>query len=176
MDGEAEQLKQDPGFIEQVSYSEDQSPEFDKLLKSQESIDAPQDGLSKSTKDKLLTSSWFVPCHAIITKTENGDCQLFHIQPNKLSSSLLTFTQEKTLNDISKHDARAIVIKNERSWFGTADRNELDNLKINLEKVIDVNTSNWWRLVFNPQTNEVWIDIKDQKLLKKYHGFNPEKY
>ncbi|KKR23529.1 MAG: hypothetical protein UT53_C0014G0002 [Candidatus Yanofskybacteria bacterium GW2011_GWD2_39_48] len=162
--------KKDPFLIEQILYTADESPEFNEYLKSREHLVARQDNLSEVTEDKVLMSGWHVPCHCIITRTPEGKSQAFHIQPNK-AGSFLTFEQEKALREMGTQKASAIVSKGIRSWFGRGDEIELENMHIKLERVVDVDTSNWWRLLYDPKTNELWIDIKDKKVLKKYKGF-----
>lgn len=163
--------KKDSFLIEEVPYTTDESPEFNEYLKSKEYLVARQDDLSEVTKEKVLMSGWHVPCHCIITRTPEGDYQAFHVQPNKLSASLLTFEQKGALIEMGKQKASAIVAKGGKSWFGPRDETELKDVRIELERVINVDTYNWWRLLYDPQTNEIWIDIKDQKILKKYKGF-----
>ena len=67
--------------------------------------------------------------------------------------------------------AAAIAVRGKRSLFGIGDEKELAQLGLRHERTIDVDTKNWWRLLYNPLTNEIWIDIKDKKLLTKYKGF-----
>lgn len=175
MSQEGEIPKPDPFLIDKIPYSQNQSREFDDLLRSKAHVIAGRDNLSKPTKDKLLMSGWHVPCHCIITRTSDGTFQAFHIQPNKSSASLLTYEQKQALKTVGQQNARAITAKGIRSWFSIADERELEKLKIKLERVINVETANWWRLLYNPETNEIWIDISDQKILLKYRGFENNK-
>jgi hypothetical protein len=160
------------GLLEEIKYTEDQSPDFDKLLNSgRKVLEARQGGFSEVTKQDLIFSSWHVPCHDIIVRTLEGDCQIFHVQPNKASASLLTFEQEKVLTGYNEKYASSVVVKGTRSWFVQNDVKELERMNIKHEKTIDVDTSKWWRLVYDPSNNQIWIDIKDKKVLLKYNGF-----
>ena len=161
----------DESLIEQISYEGDQSPEFDALVRTREHTTAPQDGLSEPTRDKVLVSGWHVPCHCIVVRTKDGLCQAFHVQPNK-GGSFLTADQEDALKGLGQQKASAIVAKGQRSWFGFADIQELAHLQITLERVVNVDTSNRWRLLYDPQSNELWIDSRDEHLLTKYRGFS----
>jgi hypothetical protein len=166
-------IEESSDIIESIQYIEDQSPDFDALLHSGRKIStARRDGLSEITKEGILFSDWHVPCHCIIVRAKNGDCQAFHIQPNKMSASLLTWEQEKALKGYKDSDAKYIVAKGLRSWFGLADSSELEEMNITEEKVVNVDTSNGWRLIYDVEKNELWIDIKDKKLLLKSKGFN----
>jgi hypothetical protein len=166
-------IEEPSDIIESIPYVEDQSPDFDALLHSGRKIStALRDSLSEITKDGILFSDWHVPCHCIIVRAKNGDCQAFHIQPNKMSASLLTWEQEEALKGYKDSDAKYIVAKGIRSWFGLADSSELEEMNITEEKVVNVDTSNGWRLIYDVEKNELWIDIKDKKLLLKSKGFN----
>ncbi len=160
----------DPFLIEEIPYTTDESPEFNDYLESKEYLVARRDNLSEVTRDKVLMSGWHVPCHCVITKTPDGKHQAFHIQPDKLGS-FLTFEQREALEEMGKQKASAIVVKGPRSWFSRNDKIELKNMHVELQRVIDVNTWSWWRLLYDPKTNEIWIDVRDKKVLKKYKGF-----
>lgn len=166
-----ENREKDEFLIAEIPYSQDQSPEFDEYLKSRPFVEARRDSFSKPTKMDLLFSGWHVPCHAIITRDKEGMCQAFHVQPNKMSASFLTPEQLAQLEALRDKEASAIATRGERSWFGRAGVKELQNLKINHQRTIEVDSSNWWRLLYDPKTNEIWIDIKDKKVLRKYIGF-----
>lgn len=159
-------------LLAEIAYAGDQSTEFDEYIHARESTVAPMDGLSEATGSKILHSGWHVPCHCIVVRTREGICQVFHVQPNKFSASLLTWQQEKALRELAQQDARAIVAKGIRSWFGTADARELERMKIELQKVISVDTDQWWRLLYDPASDELWIDEKVKRLLTKHKGFD----
>jgi hypothetical protein len=99
------------GLLEEIPYEGDQSPEFDQHLRSREVTTARQDDMSEATTEKIIYSLWHAPCHDVITRTEDRTSQIFHVQPNKLNSSLLTFEQEKRLKSLQDKGARAITAK-----------------------------------------------------------------
>jgi len=162
----------DVGLLSEATYDGDQSQEFDEHLRSRQNTEARQDNLSKVTDTNILFSSWHVPCHDVILRDPDGKCQILHVQPNKASASLLTFEQKEAMKAFGQRHGSSIVSKGERSWFGFADEQELESVGIHNQKTIAVDTNQWWRLLYDPQTNEVWIDIKDKKLLRKYKGFS----
>jgi len=161
-----------PDLLEEIKYDGDQSPDFDALLKSGRKVfQAHQDSLSEVTSSGILFSGWHVPCHCIVVRTESGECQAFHVQPNKNSASLLTFEQEKALKEYKDKKAKFIAAKGIRGWFDQNDAKELERMGIQKDKVIDVDTAEWWRLLYDPQIDQVWVDIKDKHILLKYQGF-----
>lgn len=163
------EANEDANLIEEISYTDDESPEFNAHLRSHEYTTAPMDGLSERTDAKVLVSGWHVPCHCIVARTREGMCQAFHVQPNKMGS-FLTFAQENALREMGTQDAQAIVAKGRRSWFSRSDEVELGNW-MPLQKVIHVDTNQWWRMLYDPNTNELWIDDRIHQKLRKYRGF-----
>ena len=162
-------------LIEESVYEGDQSLEFDHLVKESEHTYAPIKKQSEPTKDKLIISGWHVPCHCILTQQEDGMTQAFHVQPNKPTYTLLSCDQEKLLKDIgATQNCRAIVIFSKRSWFGLPDRKELEEFVFSNTQEIPVDTDQWWRMLYNPATNEIWVDDKIHKKILKYQGF-PQK-
>ena len=160
---------EDENLLEEILYTDDESPEFNAYVRSHECTTAPMDGLSERTDSKVLVSGWHVPCHCIVARTRGGLCQAFHVQPNKMGS-FLTFEQETALREMGKQKSQAIVAKGQRSWFARADEVELENW-MPLQRVIHVDTNQWWRMLYDPNINEIWIDDKIQKKLLKYRGF-----
>lgn len=158
-------------LIEEVPYSEEQSSIFDKYLRERKFLCALMGGLSGATSADLLISGWHVPCHAIITKSQKGICQVLHVQPNNMSASLLSYEQKRALEAQRGQGVSAITVKGNRAWFGDWDIKEIEGFGIEYQRTIQVETSQWWRLLYDPITNEIWIDIKDKKILKKYKEF-----
>jgi len=161
----------EPILLSETIYEGDQSPEIDARLKSEDFVEAYQKNFSPETYNGLLFSSWHVPCHSIITHTKDGAYQIFHVQPNNPSYTLLSHEQESALQKLGGRDTEAIVVKGTRAWFGPADEKELENMHIKQKGTIDVDTSNWWRILFDIEKNEIWIDIRDKHTLRKYIGF-----
>jgi hypothetical protein len=158
-------------IISEVPYTGDQSPDFDNVLKKENRLYAHRKGFSERTTSAILVSEWQVTCHVILTRSPEGICQALHVQPDKISATLLSFKQEQELKKSGEQHAAAIVARGKRAWFGPTDEKELLRLNLKHERTIDVDTNNWWRLLYNPITNEIWIDVKDKKLLIKYEGF-----
>lgn len=155
-----------------IAYSGVQSPECDQLLKSTESANAPMKVLSERTKEMIVASNWHVPCHCIVTREQDGFVQAFHVQPNQFSASLLSYEQEQSLRKNARNPGtQAIAAFSDRAWYSTADRRELERFGVENVMEIKVDTNQWWRLLYNPATDEVWIDDKIHKKLFKYKGF-----
>lgn len=173
MDPERGEQQQANFVIDRSIYTEDESSEFDRLLRSRETTTAPRDGLSEKTRDMLLYSGWHVPCHCIVTRDEDGFFQAFHVQPNKLGPTDLTYEQEKALRAMGRNGGHAIVAKGQRSSFYFSDKRDLERMALEVERVIDVDTDQWWRLLYDPRSNELWIDDKIKHELTKYVGFAP---
>ncbi|HAV11594.1 MAG TPA: hypothetical protein DCX32_03565 [Candidatus Moranbacteria bacterium] len=166
-----EHEKKNEFLIEEIPYKGGQSPHFDQILKIREYVNAPMNSLSEITKDNVLVSGWQVPCHCILVKAESGELQLLHVQPNKLSHSLLTPEQNNALNEFKTRNASVIVVYSKKSWFGHHDKSEIEDKGIFFERGIAIDTYDRWRFLYDPSVNEVWIDIQDKKVLQKYKGF-----
>lgn len=171
MSAEAQEINSGIFLINEITYSGDQSEEFDARLHVKGYTQAPRDGLSEVTTDKTLFSDWHVPCHCLLAKTAEGKFQAFHVQPNKFGPTNLTYKQEEAMKSLGEQKSKVIAVKGLAGYFGLSDTRELSKMGIGVERVIDVKTSNWWRLLYNPDDNEIWIDIKDQHKLQKYRGF-----
>ena len=161
----------DANLLSEVSYKEDESKEFDAEMRSGECLSVRQRNVSLETKTEMLYSSWCVPCHTILIHTPEGTYQLFHVQPDSSGPTNLSFDQEKALKRLKTRGAEAFVAKGNRSWFAVSDERELERCGVSLTRTTHVDTDNWWRLLYNPASNEIWIDIRDKKLLRKYKGF-----
>lgn len=48
---------------------------------------------------------------------------------------------------------------------------EIEEVGLNLNRVISVDTFERWRLLYNPVNDQIWIDDMDAKTLTKYRGF-----
>lgn len=159
-------------LIEEIPYKGAQSPELDEHLKSRKTLYARRDSLSEPTKDAIIISEWQVPCHVIFARTPGeGMCQGIHVQPNKFSASLITQEQEQALRALGQKRASAIAAKGKRAWFNHPDITELQKLGLNYERTIDVDTYERWRTLYDPNINQIWVDVQDKKVLKKYAGF-----
>lgn len=158
-------------LISSTHYEEDSSVEFDEYLRSHPFTQARQDSLSEPTKSKVVFSSWHVPCHTILVRNAQNEVQAFHIQPNKFSVSQLTPEQEKALEKLGSQTSSAIAVKGPASWFNTPDVKELEDFGIRLEGVIGVEELGHWRLLYDPASNELWIDVRASHSLRKYTGF-----
>ncbi|MDD5750937.1 MAG: hypothetical protein PHS73_00260 [Candidatus Peribacteraceae bacterium] len=162
---ENEQTPEDSNLLEEISYEGDQSPDFDALLQSRPITAAPMGGMSEETQEKVVVSQWHVPCHCIFAKTREGICRAFHVHLET------NWEQDQALKEFGNQGAHTIVAKANRSWFGPNDERQLGHYKLSVDQVIHVNTSQWWRTLYDPSTDEVWIDDKIHRVLRKYRGF-----
>ncbi len=157
-------------LLSETVYEADQSPEFDEHLKSRKHLRAWQRSFSPESADSIQFSDWHMPCHSILTHTADGMYQIFHVQPNNPGATLLSFDQEQTLKKLGDRDTEAVVVKGSGSWFDAGDGKELEKMGIKVRQIVDVE-SKPWRMLYDPITNEIWVDIREQKVLKKYKGF-----
>lgn len=163
------------GLFQTIIYEGGQSPEFDALARSRERTYARMKSQSEPTKTKLVISEWHVPCHCILTQTKEGVTQAFHVQPNQPTYTLLSSEQEKTLCEIGGlKTSKAIVAISHRSRYCSADRKELQKFGFAETREISIDTDQWWRILYDPSTNEIWIDDKIHHTLLKYHGFSEQ--
>jgi hypothetical protein len=95
---------------------------------------------------------------------------MFHVQPNKFCSPL-TCEQKTALEKFGQQNSSAIAIKSKRSLFGNYNIEEIRQVGVNHERTIPLDTNQWWRVLYDPNRNEIWVDIKERKVLHKYRGF-----
>jgi hypothetical protein len=114
-----------------------------------------------------------VPCHAIIFRLPDGRAQIFHVNMDSLWSSSLSPEQEKQLKNILGYmRAKSIVLGSHRSWFGRADARELERNWVQNLAEVKLDTDQWWRVLYNPTTDEIWVDMKREQTLIKLRWFS----
>lgn len=159
--------------LEEIVYEEDGGSRlFDSHLRSRKSFEAVQKRFTpKPTEHEILTSGGHRVCHDILVRTGENKYQLFHIQPTGEQATLLTFEQEKMLKQLGKENSSAITISGGNSWISMGDIKELEEMGILHEKTVDPKIPGRWKLLYDPDVNEIWIDNIDAKILRKYKGF-----
>jgi hypothetical protein len=158
-------------LLEKISYEGKQSSEFDEHLRSGKVIEVRQTEVSEATKKDIILSTWHRPCYDIITRDGDNAFRILHVQPSGAGRTNLTMKQRDVLKTVGEGNASAITVRGESSRFSEADVQELEEFNITHKRTIDVDDSEYWRLLYDPNLNEIWIDMEGKKLLIKYRGF-----
>ncbi len=157
--------------LEVVRYEGDKCPEFDEYIKKKPKVYAERRGYATTGSEGLLISEWQTPCHVILTRGKDDTFSFFHVQPDSSRYTSLTVEQEIKLREMGKENPDFIPVYGKASWYNSGDDRELSKMGFNKEKEIKVDTKNWWRVMYDPEINEIWIDKRMEKEMIKYKGF-----
>lgn len=155
--------------LKEGPYEEDGGSVAFVMYKREERITATQQGaISKRTKTEVISTGTHVPCHDILLKIDTGEYQALHIDGATLRPTL---EQKSGLEKAIADGAEAIIIKGRKSTLTQKDIDDLEKQGLKIKKMVEIDTKDWWKLLYDPVTDEIWIDKIREKEIERHKGF-----
>jgi len=159
-------ILESPLLISCERYEEDELAHFTEIAYRPTTSSIGARYATVRSADTILESEWHVPCVALLFATPEDEYQMFHMEPTY--SGYAHPRQEAILRDeLANIGCRYIAVHSHRGIFGNADNRILGSLGMEQCCVIRLDTSQWWRIMYFPETDEIWIEMKVKKVFLK---------